>query len=201
MQQFKRANRWIMAFSLTEVMAVSAIISALPASQYVRAKQLTVQTECVSNLQQVGQIILMYHMSEGKYPKAAFFPKNAKEAPDSIINVLAEAGQKVPDKMWICPAAPEEMQKLGLTFVYNDTIGGRSTLKSPDKAWLLIEMNCVSKSTPAPHPRGYNILFADGHVITSEELPPSITAKQQSQLRELELRLAMGPTAACQGAH
>jgi prepilin-type processing-associated H-X9-DG protein len=187
-----RTNRWILAFSLTEVMVVSAIISSLPTSHFVRAKQLTLQTECMSNLKQIGLAIQMYYQTEGAYPKAAFFPEKPKESPDSIINILADGGGNIPAQMWLCPAAPEKMQELGLTFVYNDTIGGRKSLKHPDKAWLMIELNCVSTSTPKPHPRGYNILFADGHVITSEDLPPSITAKQQSMLYNLENQLSTG---------
>ncbi|NOY82131.1 MAG: DUF1559 domain-containing protein [Kiritimatiellaeota bacterium] len=189
----KWRNRRMVGFSLTEVMLVAAIVSSIPTGAYVRARQRALQLQCMNNLQQIGKAILMYYYTEGYYPKAKFFPKNPLKDPDSIVTVLESAGSGIPREMWVCPAAPDPLRKKGLTFVYNDQFAGRQALKNPSRAWLLIEVNCVSKRVPAPHPGGYNILFADGHVITTRTLPPSITSKQQAMLRRLRTsgRLAL----------
>ena len=89
-------------------------------------------------------------------------------------------------RLWICPALPERIQKKGLTFVYNTNIAGKRILHNPHKKWVLIEVNCISKKAPRPHPDGYNILFADGHVIASKVLPRRITGIQRAQLRRLD---------------
>jgi hypothetical protein len=125
-------------------------------------------------------------MSEGKYPEAVFYPTDALNDPKSIVRVLEDAGYAVPRDMWICPGAPPELAARGLTFVYNEQCGGRATLKSPGKAWMLIEINCVSKSVPPPHPNGYNVLCADGQVITSQQLPPDLARMQQALLPTTE---------------
>ena len=163
-------------FVLTELLAVAAIIASLPSSSYQRVKQKTYQTECTNNLRQIGQLLRMYELENGYYPKASFYPKKPGSGEDSIRVQLGG-----PEQLWICPALPDKLKEKGLTFVYNDAIAGKSTLKNPSKKWVLIEFNCVSKNSPHPHPGGYNILFADGHVINSKRLPRKITSKQQAK--------------------
>ncbi len=185
MMKKHNSRRRMLGFTLTELMAVSAIVSSIPAGAYLRAQQKAHEIQCVNNLQQIGKSIVSYYLSEGKYPEAAFYPAKPAEDQNSIITILDGSGAGLPAALWICPAAPDTLQERGLTFVYNDTIGGRKSLPRPEKAWLLIEVNCVSKKVPAPHPSGYNILFADGHVVTTDQLPPSITEKQRAWLEEL----------------
>ncbi len=171
------------AFSLVEIMAVSAIVTSIPAAQYAKAKQKAHETECRHNLQQIGQMIKMYQLSEGEYPKAVFYPERALKDDNSIVRVLEDAGYNVPRGMWTCPSAPEVLAKRGLTFVYNEKFGGRTSLKNPGRAWLLIEINCVSRKVSKPHPGGYNVLCADGRVMTTNVLPPDIQRLQQAALR------------------
>ena len=175
-------QRSMLAFSLVEVMVVSAIVTSIPAAQYARAKQKAYEARCVMNLQQIGQMVTMFHDSEGKYPEAAFFPTDALTDPKSIITVMEAAGYAVPREMWVCPGAPPELVGRNLTFVYNDKYGGRAVLKAPNKAWLMVEVNCVSKSVPPPHPAGYNVLCADGHVVTTRQLPSDLVQLQQAAL-------------------
>ncbi|MBT3378306.1 MAG: hypothetical protein HN742_38640 [Lentisphaerae bacterium] len=190
MKRSARKNRkWQLAFSLTEMMAVTAIVTSIPAAQYSRAKQKATQLQCQQNLQQIGKSIVMYQMGEGKYPEAVFYPDRPFEDDKSIAKILDDSGAGIPREMWQCPAAPDAIRKLGLTFIYNDKFAGRRSLPRPEKAWLLIELNCVSAKVPPPHPQGYNILFADGHVIASKHLPPSITAKQKAQIKDIRQRI------------
>ncbi len=171
-------------FTLTEILAVSAIISSVPLTAFVRAKQKAVETECMNNMRQVGAAIVSYHLSNGEYPKAAFFPENPKSGADSIRVVLAE--ELGGDKVWLCPAMPEKLKEKGLTWVYNDTLSGKQSTPDPSKTWILVEFSCVSRSAPEPHPGGYNIVYADGHVVTSRTLPEDITKNQQAMIERLE---------------
>ncbi len=184
-----RRKKSILGFTLTEITAVAAIVTSIPTGAYLRAKQMGYQTECKNNLLQIGQAIVMYQMSYGHYPKAVFYPEDALGDERSIVRILESSGSGLPKEMWTCPAAPDALKERVLTFVYNDTFGGRKSLPQPDKAWLLIELNCVSKKVPPPHPQGYNILFADGHVLTSKQLPPSITAKQRAAIDDVYQRI------------
>ncbi len=158
-------------FSLVELVAVAAIVSGMPLGSYQRAQQKAVQTECVHNLSQLGQLLRMYVLENGHYPDAAFFPGDTVKGANSIRKLLGG-----PSQLWTCSALPEQLRKQGLTFVYNSEIAGKSSLKNPQKKWVLIEMTCVTNNVPPPHPNGYNILFADGHVITTKRLPNKVTA-------------------------
>lgn len=181
-RHLQRSLRLMHAFSLTEIMAVSAIVTSIPTAQYAMARQKAVETACRMNLQQIGQMIVMYHLAEGAYPKAVLYPKDAREDADGIVRVLEGAGYAVPREMWVCPAAPKELGDRGLTFLYNEKVGGKSTVPNPSRTWMLIEMNCVSKRVPQPHPGGYNVLCADGHVLTTTVLPPDLQKLQQARL-------------------
>jgi prepilin-type N-terminal cleavage/methylation domain-containing protein/prepilin-type processing-associated H-X9-DG protein len=160
-------------FTLVEMLAVAAIITSLSTGQdFSRAKKTAYQTECKSNLKQVHQMLQMYVMENGHYPKAAFYPRDV-DGPDSLKTVL----EGVPDKMWVCPGLPDVFKQRGLSFIYNDALAGKSdsAVRNPAKKWVLIEFTCVSEQTPHAHPAGYNVLFADGHIITTKRLPKRIT--------------------------
>lgn len=171
-------------FTLTEILAVSAIISSVPVTAYVLAKQKAAETECMNNMRQVGSAIVAYHLSNGEYPKAAFYPANPKTDANSIRVILSEEINS--EKVWVCPSMPDKLKEKGLTWVYNDTLGGKQSVKDSSKTWILIEFSCVSKSAPKPHPGGYNIVYADGHVETTDKLPEDITKNQQAMLEKLE---------------
>jgi prepilin-type processing-associated H-X9-DG protein len=177
-----------LGFSITEVLAVATMISTVPMGAYMRAKEKGAETECKSNLQEIGKALAIYINDNGEYPKAAFFPKEPKTGADSIRVLLPD----IPEKLWICPSTPDALKEKGLTFVYNDSLGGKKEFSDPGKKWVLIEINCVSASAPAPHPTGYNVLFADGHVITTRRLPSKITDSQQAVLDRLQQELGPG---------
>ncbi|MBN4073995.1 hypothetical protein JYT61_00380 [bacterium AH-315-E10] len=176
----KRNNRHILGFTLTEVLVVAAIVTSIPAAQYARAKKKAVQIECQHNLRSIGQLLTM-HVMDDAYPKAAFYPKDPKKGKDSIRVILGG-----PAKIWQCPGLPDKLRESGLTFVYNDELSGKRAVGNAAKKWVLIEINCVSKSAPHAHPGGYNILFADGHVISSKKLPKKITQNQRAMIEQLE---------------
>lgn len=200
MNRIRHSRRWILAFTLSEIMAVSAIVTSIPAGAYVRAKQKAIELQCKRNLQQIGQAIIMYEMGQGHYPDAKFFPEKPAKDPKSIMQIMKNAGAGLPKTMWICPAAPTQLSQKQLTFVYNDTFAGRTALREPSRAWLLIEVNCVSNKVPPPHPGGYNILFADGHVVTTRQLPTAITRKQRAAVESLRRELEGARHTSCEQA-
>lgn len=175
-------------FTLTEILAVAAIISSVPMTAYVRAKQKATETECMNNMRQVGMAITSYQLSNGGYPKAAFYPDKPKTDENSIRVVLADEINN--EKVWICPSMPDKLQEKGLTWVYNDTLGGKAAVDDPVNTWILIEFSCVCKDAPHPHPGGFNIVYADGHVKTTREIPKDITASQQEALNRLILEFS-----------
>ena len=179
--QKSRRSRWSLGFTLTEIAVVTALVSSVPAASYVRAKKKAYQTQCANNLMNIGRMLMMYQLENDCYPKAAFYPKDPAKGQDSIRVILGGD-----PRLWICPGLPKKIQQKGLSFVYNTNIAGKRNLRNPHKKWVLIEVNCVSKKAPPPHPGGYNILFADGHVIASKVLPRRIMGIQRAQIRRLE---------------
>ncbi len=185
MKRFIKSNSHlrIARFVLPEILAVVAIISAIPNNSYQKVKQKAYHAECTNNLTQIGQLLRMYVLENDSYPTAAFYPKDPEKGPDSIRTLLGG-----PKKLWTCPSLPDKLKNKGLTFVYNDTLGGKQNLRNPERKWVLIEFNCVSKNAPNPHAKGYNILFADGHIITTKRLPKKITNSQQVRLNNVYLK-------------
>ncbi len=182
-QPRKRRTKVISRFTLTEILVVSAIVASIPTGAYVRAKQKAAEIECLNNMRQVGIAINAFQISNGEYPKAAFFPENPKKDANSIRVILGDDLKS--DKVWVCPGMPEALREKGLTWVYNDTLAGKATVKDPSKTWMLIEFSCVSKKVPSAHPGGYNIVFADGHVETCKILPEDILKNQQAIIERL----------------
>ncbi len=170
----KRVKSWLTNrmryFTLIEVIAVAAIVASVPMNSYQRAKEKAHETNCRNNLIQVGQLLRMYVLENGTFPKAAFYPQDAEKSDDSIRKIIGG-----PMEMWGCPSLPDVLGQKGLTYIYNDTLGGKSSFNNPEKKWVLIEMTCTDKNAPHPHPGGYNVLFADGHVIATKTLPTKIT--------------------------
>ncbi len=161
-------------FTLIEVLLVTAIISSVPYDSYLNAQQKGVQTQCQGSLRQLGQLIQLYVDENEKYPAAAFYPKDPKDGADSLAKILGGDA-----RLFVCPALPAKLQATGLNFVYNDALAGKKGVANPEKTWLLIEFTCVAADAPHPHPNGYNILYADGHVEATKELPPELVKLQQ----------------------
>lgn len=188
-----RTGRMVAGFTLVELMAVGAILSQIPSANYTQVKQRAKQIVCMQQLQQIGKLLQMYVISNDKYPNAAFFPKDPFAGQDSI-RVILEGHASAPRvgrrgggaSIWVCPSEPEALKKKGLTYVYNDALAGKRNLRNPSKKWVLIEVNCVSAKAPKPHPGGYNILFADGHVITSNRLPRKITQAHRAAIEKFQ---------------
>jgi prepilin-type processing-associated H-X9-DG protein/prepilin-type N-terminal cleavage/methylation domain-containing protein len=161
-------------FTLVELAVVVGIMANIPNNSYDRAKQSAYTTQCLNNLKQLGLLIMQYELANGAMPDAAFYPKDPLNGGDSIMRLVGG-----PKEMWACPGLPDRLRDRGLTYVYNDELAGKRWGNS--KHWVLIEMNCVSHIAPHAHPGGYNVLFADGHVITTPRLPKTIQQAYHKQ--------------------
>jgi prepilin-type processing-associated H-X9-DG protein/prepilin-type N-terminal cleavage/methylation domain-containing protein len=164
----RKKTRWQRGFTLVELAVVVGIMASIPNNSYDRVKSTAYTAECKNNLSQIGKLIIMHQLENGTFPKAAFYPKDPLNGADSIMRIIGG-----PEKMWQCPGLPDRLRQRGLNYVYNAELGGKRA-GNASKQWLLIEMNCVSHLAPHAHPGGYNVLFADGHVITTSRLPKSI---------------------------
>ena len=80
---------------------------------------------------------------------------------------------------------PDALKKKGLGVIYNDDLAGKRNVRNPSKKWVMIEINCVSPDVPASHPNGYNIFFADGHIVTDTRLPKKIVGTMKPMLEQL----------------
>ena len=142
------------------------------ATGYSNVKNRAKRTECESNLKQIAQFVQMYDMTNGKYPDAAFFPKNPEKDSRSLRKILEKEG--APKQLFICPTAPPELKKLGLTFIWNDSLSNQRSGRK--KEWLMVEMNAVAPDkAPPPHQGGYHILWTDFSVTWVQSLPGSLT--------------------------
>jgi len=169
MQNKKRKK--ILGFTLIELLAVVAIVSSIPAGSYANAKRRALELNCQHNLRQISLALQMFTLSNGTLPQASFYPENPAKDKDSIIVILKSYGGS--PALFVDPGAPEELQKSGLTYIWNDTFNGKDPDRIPNasKEWLMIEMCAVSKNVPAAHRNGYNILYVDGHVAWTNKKP------------------------------
>ncbi len=172
-------------FTATELLTVAAIVTSVSTAAYVKVKDKAKQTACTSNLRQVGLALRMFEMTEGKLPDAAFFPAKPRKDKNSIRVIMKDCNEK----LFVCPAAPDELAKEGLTFVWNDKCSGKAShrIKDAGKTWLMIEINAVSDKVPAPHPGGYNVLYADLQTVkTVKELPKDLAEMLNKSRKEEE---------------
>lgn len=166
-------------FSMVEVTVVTGILTTLASqsgSAYMQAKNKAAADQCLNNLKQIYLAIQTLD-DEGRLPVAWFFPCKTIQTQDggvqldpndpyNLANIVAGRNSSI-RKLFVCPAAPETWQRLGITYVYNDTLCGLTLDNIPNHAerWLMMDANVISMtSIPAPHIEGYNVLYCDGHV-------------------------------------
>jgi prepilin-type processing-associated H-X9-DG protein len=174
----KRAMR-MSAFTMLEVLVVTGIMMS-QANNYGDVKKIAYQVSCHNNLEQLWQAFQMYDTNNGAAPQATFYPKNPKTDANSIVKAFDATYQP----MFVCPVFPSAIKDTGLTYLYNDTVAGQSLDSVGDGAhtWLLMEMNAVSDKIPMPHPGGFHILYCDGHIERTKQIPSVFTELQKQAL-------------------
>lgn len=168
-------RRWY-GFTLVELTAVAALVAAIPTARYARAKAQAQAVQEINKMRQIGQLLQMHQLESGSWPKASFYPEDPENGADSIRSILGGD-----PRLWVSSAMPAPLQAKGLTYVYNDRLAGRRSVSGDE--WVLIDMTCVAPQVPAPYPRGWNILYADGRVDTTTNLPEDIQKARRAQRR------------------
>ena len=166
----------IRGFTATELLVVTTIMSLIPTTSYIGAKNKALQVQCGSQLRQIGMAINMFEMSQGTYPDAKFYPEDPLNDKKSIVVLLKPHGMS--KKIFVCPGAPLELQKKGLTYLWNDALSGKSSsqIKNPSTTWMMVDITAAYDGVSS-HMGGYNILYADGHVEWSSRAPSLIPEK------------------------
>jgi prepilin-type processing-associated H-X9-DG protein len=170
------------AFTLLEVMVVTTIMTS-QANNYGEVKRIAYQKSCQNNLRQIYMGLQMYEMTNGALPKAKFYPKDPRHGRKSIVTMIGPGYEQ----MFVCPVFPDEIKNKGLTYVYNDEVGGQTLDQLPRDTWIMTEMNAVSDKVPMPHPGGFHILYADGQIKVTKERPKVFVELQEKiEAREKE---------------
>ena len=170
-----RSRRRLLAFTLIEVMAATAIMSSLQSQggAYRYAITSANRIRGIHNLKQIHMLLQAQCIME-RLPKAAFYPKgDPKKDPKSIVRLI----QGAPPQLFISPFAPEALKKKGLTYAWNNTVNGkdlsRLSLKAP-KTWLLIDLPAFIADPKLPKPSRYLVLYANGKAEAIDRPPGDI---------------------------
>ena len=187
----KRRLAEMAAFTLVEVVVVTGIMMA-ESNNYGDVKRIAYQQSCANNLRQLYQGLMAYDMQNGGLPQAAFFPKNPRQDPKSLVQIL---GQNWAASL-VCPVFPGAIKDKGLTYLYNDSLAGQSLdqIENASETWLLVEMNAISPEVPMPHPGGFNTLYADGQVKVTKKIPDVFVEMQKKAAAEKETQPPTSPT-------
>jgi prepilin-type processing-associated H-X9-DG protein len=162
---FHRRGRRL-GFTAVEVLAVAGILTGLGGNAFVGSTSKAHQTACQQQLRQIGMAVQMRTMSGEALPRAWFYPPDPPHPARNQYHLAKVMSSDVAGQMFICPAAPQAVQKRGICYVYNDKLSGKfvDQLRNPAQTWLMMDVNAVSPDVPPAHNGGCNVLFADGHV-------------------------------------
>jgi len=166
-----RARRHLVAFTLVEVMAVTAIMSDLASrgnGAYKYAVTRANEMRGIHNLKQIHGLLVAQCIG-GRLPNAAFYPKgDPRTDPTSILRLLEGASPE----LFVSPFAPEPLKRTGLTFAWNDTVNGKDLALLPRDTWLLIDLPAFLANPRVEKPGKYLVLYADGRAEAVDK-PPS----------------------------
>ncbi len=157
-------------FTLTELLLVTSILGAVSPAAYIGVKNKAYEISCMNNLKQIGTTLQMFEIEQGRLPNAKFFPENPNTDPRSIKAILKNYG--MPNEIFICPTAPRQLKDLGLTYLWNDEVNGKSlySIDNPSQTWLMVDMTAAYEKATS-HRNGYNILYANFQVNWSASPP------------------------------
>ena len=166
----KRILKSKRGFTLAELLIVATLLGGVPTASYIGIKNKAYEIQCANNLRQIGLTLQMFEIDRGGLPNAKFFPGDPNKDPQSIKVILKSYG--LPDAIFICPTSPEKLKKLGLTYLWNDEVSGRSlySIKNPSQTWLMTDITAAYEEVSS-HRGGYNVLYADFHVAWSPKPP------------------------------
>ncbi|MFN4227724.1 MAG: type II secretion system protein [Candidatus Ratteibacteria bacterium] len=154
-------------FTLVEITFVAGIVTSLSLGVYTAAMQRGKAVDCINNLKQIYQGIVMFVQDNDQLPDAKFFP-SSKDDEKGIHNILKSYGIK--GKVLFCPSLPDELNKYGTNYIWNDNLNRKRLENLSSSTWLLTEMTAVSKDIPPPHSGRYVVIYSDGHTSTEPKV-------------------------------
>ncbi|MGC8976879.1 MAG: type II secretion system protein [Candidatus Ratteibacteria bacterium] len=153
-------------FTLVEISFVAGIVTSLSLGVYTAAMQRGKAVDCINNLRQIYQAVSMFQQDNDSLPDIKFFPSSFSDE-RGIHNVLRSYG--IRGKILFCPSLPEELNKYGTNYIWNDNVN-RKRFENLSNTWLLTEMTAVSKKIPPPHSGMYCVIYTDGHARTEPKV-------------------------------
>ena len=176
-------------FTLIDILLVTTLLTSASTGAYVNAKNKAYEVDCQNRLKQVGVVIQVMLMDTGVFPDAKFFPEKPDEDTKSIKVILKAQG--VPGEIFVCPSVSDDLKKIGLTYIWNDELNGKSpdTLPGAGKTWLMVDMNAVTEKVSPAHRDGYNVLYADGTTGWSNTIRDEISKDKKAQLMIILARI------------
>jgi len=160
-------------FSLVELLIILLLLMCIASIAYFFTHQVMMRKRCKWNLREIHTALELYEIDRGTLPRLAFFPDEPKAEVDSIVSVLRPYGAG--PEIYVCPALPQYLRSLGLTYIWNVRLNGRK-MQSPDApTWMLTEMSALSDNVPKPHLGIYDIIYTDGAVRKSKTPPPGLS--------------------------
>ncbi len=154
-------------FTLVEITFVAGIVTSLSLGVYTAAMQRGKTIDCLNNLKQIYQAVIMFEQDNDYLPNIKFFP-NSFSDPQGLHNVLKQYG--ISGKVLFCPCLPDELNKYGTNYIWNDNVNGKRIENLSTSTWLLTEMTAVSKKIPPPHFGMYSVIYIDGHTSTEPKV-------------------------------
>ncbi|MCM8785689.1 MAG: hypothetical protein NC827_06830 [Candidatus Omnitrophica bacterium] len=154
-------------FTLVEITFVTGIITSLSLGVYTAAMQRGKAVDCINNLKQIYQGIVMFVQDNDCLPNAKFFPSSQNDE-KGIHNILKSYGIK--GKVLFCPSLPDQLNKYGTNYIWNDNVNGKRLENLLPTIWLLTEMTAVSKDIPPPHSGRYSVIYSDGSATTEPKI-------------------------------
>lgn len=161
-----------------DVLALKVLVSQPAYCFGIEVESSAREAECERRLKALFKAIRDYEAREGHLPKAAFYPRKPLEDAESLRAILGESLAPY----YVCPTASSDLARLGLSYVWNEKLGGRKLrdIANPSEVWLLMDFvgahDWMVENGFCGHRRGVNALFADGSVRRipplSTEVPP-----------------------------
>ena len=163
-------------FTLGEILLVSTLVTSISLTTY-HAIRKGKEAQCLNNLRQIYMAVRMFEMDHGCLPSAKFFPSSPSD-PKGIHNILKDYGAN--RNIFFCPALPEQLNKYGTNYIWNDNVNGKDLSSLPSSTWLMTEMTAVSKRIPPPHGWGFGILYIDGHAEIGKRIKfPEVSSSKK----------------------
>ena len=170
-------------FTLIELSLVATMVSALGAGTYLGVQKGR-ERECISNLKQIYEAVLMFEMNNNDVmPSAKFFPADISDN-RGIHYILAQYGVR---GVMFCPSLPTQLNTYGTNYIWNDTLSGKNADSAPPSTWLMTEMTAVNKNIGSPHMAGFSVLYVGGNAQIAPRVEfPDVPSKPEPEKPELK---------------